>query len=381
MERRIYVKTTISKLTPRLMEIFRHLHANPEISWKEVETTKYLRSLFQNKQCKIIEFDDITGLVIEIGSGKPIVAIRADMDALWQEVDGKFQANHSCGHDAHMTIAIGTIFTLLERKLPKTGTVRVIFQPAEETGDGAITLTERGVIDDVDFLYGMHLRPGQELSFGKYAPAIQHGAAAFMRGEIHGEDAHGARPHLNANAIEVGAAFVQHLNQIKVNPSVPHSVKMTQFQAGGKSINIIPGKATFSLDIRAQTNEVMEEIITNIEKIRQLLSEYHQVEITLEKPAQVAAAVLNNEAIDYMKRAIIQTVGNENVAPVIETTGGDDFHFYTLKRPHVKATMLAIGCDLKPGLHHPEMTFNHEVIPTSVEILTNVVLETLKDES
>lgn len=363
------------------MEIFHHLHANPEISWKEVETTKYLRSLFQNKQCKIIEFDDITGLVIEIGSGKPIVAIRADMDALWQEVDGKFQANHSCGHDAHMTIAIGTIFTLLERKLPKTGTVRVIFQPAEETGDGAITLTERGVIDDVDFLYGMHLRPGQELSFGKYAPAIQHGAAAFMRGEIHGEDAHGARPHLNANAIEVGAAFVQHLNQIKVNPAVPHSVKMTQFQAGGKSINIIPGKATFSLDIRAQTNEVMEEIITNIEKIRQLLSEYHQVEITLEKPAQVAAAVLNNEAIDYMKRAIIQTVGNENVAPVIETTGGDDFHFYTLKRPHVKATMLAIGCDLKPGLHHPEMTFNHEVIPTSVEILTNVVLETLKDES
>lgn len=375
------MKTTISNLTPKLMEIFHHLHANPEISGKEVETTKFIRSLFQVKQCNMIEFDDLTGLVVEIGEGKPIVAVRADIDALWQEVDGKFQANHSCGHDAHMTIAIGTIFTLLEHHLPRTGTVRIIFQPAEETGKGALAYTEKGIIDDVDFLYGMHLRPIEELSFGKYAPAIQHGAAAFIKGEIIGDDAHGARPHLNTNAIEVGAEFVQHLNQMKVNPAVPHSVKMTQFQAGGKSINIIPGNATFSLDVRAQTNEVMEQLTSKIKQISQLLATYHDIEINIEEVAQVAAAVLNDEAIDYMKRAIIDTVGERNLAPIIETTGGDDFHFYTLKRPHVKATMLAIGCDLTPGLHHPKMTFNHEVIPTSVEILTNVVLTTLNSEA
>lgn len=363
------------------MEIFHHLHANPEISGKEVETTKFIRSLFQDKQCNMIEFDDLTGLVVEIGEGKPIVAVRADIDALWQEVDGKFQANHSCGHDAHMTIAIGTIFTLLEHHLPRTGTVRIIFQPAEETGKGALAYTEKGIIDDVDFLYGMHLRPIEELSFGKYAPAIQHGAAAFIKGEIIGDDAHGARPHLNTNAIEVGAEFVQHLNQMKVNPAVPHSVKMTQFQAGGKSINIIPGNATFSLDVRAQTNEVMEQLSSKIKQISQLLATYHDIEINIEEVAEVAAAVLNDEAIDYMKRAIIDTVGERNLAPIIETTGGDDFHFYTLKRPHVKATMLAIGCDLTPGLHHPKMTFNHEVIPTSVEILTNVVLTTLNSEA
>lgn len=363
------------------MEIFHHLHANPEISGKEVETTKFIRSLFQDKQCNMIEFDDLTGLVVEIGEGKPVVAVRADIDALWQEVDGKFQANHSCGHDAHMTIAIGTIFTLLEHHLPRTGTVRIIFQPAEEIGKGALAYTEKGIIDDVDFLYGMHLRPIEELSFGKYAPAIQHGAAAFIKGEIIGDDAHGARPHLNTNAIEVGAEFVQHLNQMKVNPAVPHSVKMTQFQAGGKSINIIPGNATFSLDVRAQTNEVMEQLSSKIKQISQLLATYHDIEINIEEVAEVAAAVLNDEAIDYMKRAIIDTVGERNLAPIIETTGGDDFHFYTLKRPHVKATMLAIGCDLTPGLHHPKMTFNHEVIPTSVEILTKVVLTTLNSEA
>lgn len=360
------------------MEIFHHLHDHPEISWKEEVTTNYLRSLFQDKGCNIIEFEDMTGLVVEIGSGKPVVAIRADIDALWQEVNGKFQANHSCGHDAHMTIAIGTLFTLLEKKETLNGTVRVIFQPAEETGEGALALTEKGIIDDVDFLYGMHLRPKEELPFGKFAPAIQHGAAAFMRGEIKGEDAHGARPHLTANAIEIGAAFIQHLNQIKVNPAISHSVKMTQFQAGGKSINIIPGRATFALDIRAQTNEVMEELLSKIEEIRQLLVNYYKVEIEIEKLAQVAAAILNEQAIHLMKKAIVQTVGEEHLAPVIVTTGGDDFHFYTLKRPQVKATMLAIGCDLTPGLHHPQMTFNYEAIPTTVEVLANVVLETMR---
>lgn len=372
------MQTTISKWTPKLMEIFHHLHDHPEISWKEEVTTNYLRSLFQDKGCNIIEFEDMTGLVVEIGSGKPVVAIRADIDALWQEVNGKFQANHSCGHDAHMTIAIGTLFTLLEKKETLNGTVRVIFQPAEETGEGALALTEKGIIDDVDFLYGMHLRPKEELPFGKFAPAIQHGAAAFMRGEIKGEDAHGARPHLTANAIEIGAAFIQHLNQIKVNPAISHSVKMTQFQAGGKSINIIPGRATFALDIRAQTNEVMEELLSKIEEIRQLLVNYYKVEIEIEKLAQVAAAILNEQAIHLMKKAIVQTVGEEHLAPVIVTTGGDDFHFYTLKRPQVKATMLAIGCDLTPGLHHPQMTFNYEAIPTTVEVLANVVLETMR---
>lgn len=365
-------------MNPSLEEVFHHLHTHPEISWQEIETTKYIKKIFENKNCKITTFDNLTGLIIEIGDGKPVIALRADMDALWQEVNGKFQANHSCGHDAHMTIAIGTIFKLLQKDLPTSGTFRFIFQPAEEKGTGALALVQQGVMDDVDYLYGMHLRPIQELRYGYFSPAIQHGAARFLQGKITGEDAHGARPHLNANAIQVGTELFQHLNNIHLDPSIPYSVKMTQFQAGGKSPNIIPGSATFSLDLRAQTNEVMEQLTEQVEKIASMLADYHDVSIHLKMGANIAAAILNEEATSIMEEAILDTVGEKFLKPTIQTTGGDDFHFYTIKRPQIKATMLAIGCDLTPGLHHPEMTFKRDIIPTSIEILAQALIKTVQ---
>ncbi|MEN2769011.1 M20 peptidase aminoacylase family protein [Ornithinibacillus xuwenensis] len=371
--------TTIRSLQPLLKEVFNHLHANPEVGWKEYETTKYIVRLLKNSNCTIRTFNDITGVVVEIGSGKPVVALRADIDALWQEVDGEFKANHSCGHDTHMTIVLGVLFTFLQEGLPNKGTLRFIFQPAEEKGEGALTLVEKGIVDDADFLYGLHLRPIQELKYGQYSPAIRHGASRTIKGVIVGEDAHGARPHLNANAIQVGSEFFQHLNNLYIDPMIPHSVKMTSFHAGGESANIIPGNANFSVDMRAQTNEAMEELMEKIERIARMLSTYHDVKIELEIGTNVAAAVLNEEASQLMKKAIEDTVGAEHLAPIVTTTGGDDFHFYTIKRPSIKATMLAIGCDLEPGLHHPKMSFNHDAIETSVEILVKAVKKTIAE--
>ncbi|WP_102029013.1 M20 peptidase aminoacylase family protein [Salirhabdus sp. Marseille-P4669] len=361
-----------------LEEVFQYLHDHAEISWKEHHTTDYIRSLFKKENCRIKAFDDITGLIIEIGSGKPVVALRADMDALWQEVDGVFQANHSCGHDAHMTIAIGVLWHFLEHKPPFEGTIRFLFQPAEEKGTGALALVEKGIMDDVDYLFGMHLRPIQELEHGYFAPAIRHGAVRFVEGQITGEDAHGARPHLNANAILIGTELFQHINNIHLDPKIPYSVKMTAFHAGGKNANIIPGNAAFSLDLRAQTNDIMEQLMKHVEKIASMLADYHDVEIDLKVSSDVAAAVLHDSATNIMKEAIIECVGADMLTDVITSTGGDDFHFYSIKRPHVNATMLAIGCDLQPGLHHPNMTFNHAAIPPSVRILTKAIEKALK---
>ena len=147
-----------------LKEIFAHLHEHPETSWNEVQTTKYIIDLLEKEGCRVTSFSDCTGLFADIGTGKPVVAIRADMDALWQEVDGVFRANHSCGHDAHMTMVIGAIRLLLASKF--NGTVRFIFQPAEEKGNGALKMVEKGAIYDVDYLFGIHLRPIQELNTG-----------------------------------------------------------------------------------------------------------------------------------------------------------------------------------------------------------------------
>lgn len=364
------------KLHNQLNNIFTHLHTNPEISWQEEQTTSYIKDLLSSYPCEITTFDDMTGLIVEIGNGKPVVALRADIDALWQEVGGQFQANHSCGHDAHMTIAIGTFLSIINNETPPQGTFRFIFQPAEEKGTGALSLVNKGIADDIDYLYGMHLRPIEELRTGQFSPVIAHGAAKFFKGTIKGDDAHGARPHLNANAIQVGTDFFQQLNNIHMNPMIPHSVKMTRFSAGGKSSNIIPGNAEFSIDLRAQTNEVMDKLTEQVKRIATMLSQYYDVVILIEEGANIAAAVINEEAISFMKDAITDTVGKNHLVTKINTTGGDDFHFYTLKRPHIKASMLGIGCDLSPGLHHPKMTFNFDAIPKAVEILTNVLLKT-----
>ncbi|WP_456275285.1 M20 peptidase aminoacylase family protein [Bacillus sp. AK128] len=362
----------------KILQHFQYLHEHPELSFEEVNTTKYIERILLEHGCKVRTFEDCTGVIGELGEGKPVIAVRADMDALWQEVDGEFKANHSCGHDAHMAMVLGIIEELKNLQEVPTGTIRFIFQPAEEKGTGALKLVEMGVVDDVDYLFGVHLRPIQELAHGKVTPAIIHGAARFIEGKIIAQDLHGARPHLGANAIEVGAALVQLTNGIHLDPKVPYSVKMTAFHAGGKSLNIIPGQATFGLDLRAQSNETMDQLVNTLQERIKALEYYYQVQIPIQFTAHIAAAVVNEDAQNVMTLAATQVLGEDHVEPPLVTTGGDDFHFYTIKKPHLKATMLGLGCDLKPGLHHPNMSFNYEALTIGSSILTKALLLSLE---
>lgn len=370
----------LEAIKPTLRKIFAHLHQHPEISWQEVKTTAYIADILKAEGIKYQLLPETTGLIAEMGVGEKAVGVRTDIDALWQEVNGKLQANHSCGHDAHMTIAIGTLLVLHRLKAYTKGRIKFLFQPAEEKGTGALKMVADGGVDDLSYLYGLHVRPIQELADGQCSPAIMHGAGRFMTGEIIGEDAHGARPHLGHSAIEIGAALVQELNRIKLDPMVPYSVKMTKFHAGGDSSNIIPGKAQFSLDLRAQTNEVMQQLANKVELIFTHLSSLHEVEIHSNITADIAAAQVDRDAVQLMAEAIVDTIGKEKIVKPIVTSGGEDFHFYTLKRPQLKATMLGLGCGLSPGLHHPDMTFNREAIFTAIEILVKTVINTLEKE-
>jgi amidohydrolase len=372
------VKTALQDVKPVIEEVFNHLHTHPEISWKEVETTKYIKQLLENEDFQLETFDDSTGLVVTVGSGDFCVGLRTDIDALWQEVDGVYQANHSCGHDGHMTMAIGALLVLKKIGIPKTGRLKVIFQPAEEKGTGALSFVDKGIVDDIDYLYGVHLRPIQEIGYGYAAPAILHGSAKMITGSINGTDTHGARPHLGQNAIEVMALLVQAIHSIKVDPMISHSAKLTMFQAGGESINIIPGNAVFSIDVRAQTNQVMDQLMDRVEKAIRSVADLVEVEINYEVVAEIAGAEVDDTAVEMMAQAIIKTVGEPFLVPPIVTPGGEDFHYYTLKRPSVKATMLGLGCDLSPGLHHPEMTFNRNSLLTGIEILVRTVIHSFE---
>ncbi|MEI3614795.1 M20/M25/M40 family metallo-hydrolase [Pseudogracilibacillus sp. SO30301A] len=143
-----------------------------------------------------------------------------------------------------MRIVTGTMVTLKKKENCLNGTVRVIFQPAEELGNGAVKVVKTGIVDDLDYLFGVHVRPKNEIQYPACAAGIQHGACVFVKGKILGEDHHGARPHEGINAIEVGSLILQQLQQIHISPYIPASIKMTNFHAGTDSLNVIPGEAS-----------------------------------------------------------------------------------------------------------------------------------------
>lgn len=373
------MKQIIEQLKDRIESVYTHLHTHPEISWEEIETTKFLQRFIENEGFTVETFDDQTGLIVTIGEGEHCVGVRADIDALWQEVDGVFQANHSCGHDAHTTIALGTLLVLKEVGYPKNGKLKIIFQPAEEKGNGALSLIQKGIVDDIDYLFGLHLRPIQEIRHGYAAPAILHGAASSVTGTIEGVEAHGARPHLGKNAIEIGAALVHSIRAIHVDPMVPHSAKMTRFEAGGESTNIVPGRGLFSIDLRAQTNEVMDQLKEQVERAINGVAQQFDATIHYAFESGIVAATKSDRATAIMAHAIEQSIGKEHVAAPIVTPGGEDFHYYMIHRPSIEATMLGLGCDLSPGLHHPKMTFNHDSLWFGIEILARAVIEAFEE--
>lgn len=369
---------TEQQLTERMQEVFAHLHANPEISWKETNTTAYLATLLKKEGLEPNTFEDMTGLYVDIGQGEPKVGFRTDIDALWQEVDGEFKANHSCGHDGHMTMAIGVALLLNEQKKSLPGAIRLIFQPAEEKAGGAKAIVQKGVVDLLEYLFGVHVRPLVELQDGAHTPALYHGAAKLLTGKIKGVEAHGARPEQGINAIEVATALVDAAKRIWISPTESGSIKMTQLQAGGISKNIIPGSATFSMDIRAQTNATMDALTEGFEKVVKAVSTLYGATITTSVDAQIVAAQVHNDAKAIMKQAITETVGNESCAPEVVSPGGEDFHFYSYSRPLLKTTMLGLGCGVVPGLHHPQMTFNRNQLPVGARIITKALLIALQ---
>ncbi len=372
------LKQTVTAREASIAETFRHLHANPEISWKEVQTTRYLADRMRSLGLRVTTFEDCTGLVAEWGEGKPVVGLRTDIDALWQEVDGEWRANHSCGHDAHMTLIVEAVESLIASGYRPEGTVKILFQPAEEKGTGAVKLVEKGVVDDIDYLYGVHLRPIQEMKGGLAGPAIYNGAAMFLYGEITGVAAHGARPHLGINAIEAASAIVTGIGQVHTDPTVPATVKMTMLQAGGESYNIIPDKARFALDLRAQTNQAMDDLLARVRQVIDGVAVSFQAQIDVQMGSRMVAAEVSDEAKALLEQSIIDVLGEENLRPAPVSPGAEDFHFYTVERPQIKATMLALGCDLAPGLHHPHMQFDEKALVKGVEILANVVVRTFE---
>ncbi|WP_209124108.1 amidohydrolase [Alkalihalobacillus sp. BA299] len=365
----------IDQQKKEILQTYQELHQLAEPSWKEEKTSAYIKNKLLNAGLNVRTFDEHFGLVAEIkGMKEEVISIRADMDALVQEVDGVVRSNHSCGHDAHSTMALFTAITLREHYPLPTNTIRIIFQPAEEKAEGALQMLKDGVLQNVKFLGGIHLRPVMEIPFSKAAPVILHGSTACIKGVIKGFPAHAARPEAGNNPIEAAALLIQAIKKLRIKSDFSYSIKMTELHAG-ESSNSIPETARFTLDLRAASNDLMSTLIEEAQHIIQTVSKLTETEIESGVEEYSPAAVKNDEGIRLAEKAIVSVLGEENLVPSCVSPGAEDFHFYTLKNPALSATMIGLGCDLKPGLHHPNMTFNSDALLYGIKILTQLLIE------
>lgn len=355
---------------PYILDTYHWLHHMPEASWQEVKTTSFIKEQLNKFGYQTREIPGCTGVIGVRGKGPFTVALRADMDAMCHSSEVGERMIHSCGHDAHMAMVLAASGALAQMPLLDGTALKIIFQPAEEKGEGALRFIQEGFIDDVEVLFGVHLRPGEELSGGKLTPAIKHGASKTMYGEIKGVCAHGARPHLGINAIEVAMTFLQMVQNIHFDPRIPASVKMTRLTAGSEAENMIPGYGVFTLDLRAQNNEQMQKMVEQVERIAKCTSAAYGAEIKLTSGGESPAAEIDEEAQEMISRAIIDTVGQGSLVSPIITPGAEDFHYYTQQRPRIKAAMMGLGCDLLPGLHHPGMCFDTSYLLDGAEVLS-----------
>lgn len=363
-----------------VLEHFTALHAMPEVGFSEVKTAAYLADALKAAGYKVTTGIGGTGVVGVLDGGQPgkTVMVRADMDALIHPIDGKDTAVHSCGHDSHCAMVLTMaeeIATAVKSGTKFPGRLKIMFQPAEEKLTGALSMIEAGVLDDVDIALGVHLRPIQEAKMGQATPALYHGASYIVEAAVVGTTAHGARPHLGVNAIDAAAAVVNAVNAIHMNPVVPWTAKTTKLQAGGATLNAIPDRVDMAFDIRAQDNGVMEDLIKKVKSAIEAGAATVGAKATVTVKGGVPAAEYDLKLVDLTRKAIAKVLGEKAVLDPIVTPGGEDFHFFAVKKPGLRAGYFGLGCDLTPGLHNPEMKFNPAALPDGVAILQQLLKE------
>jgi amidohydrolase len=364
----------MNQMEARIYATYDALHAMPEVALTEHRTSAWLAERVKAAGYTVKTGVGGTGVVATL-KGKepgPTVALRADMDALVHTVNGKEACVHSCGHDAHCSMVL-TAAEELARTGIRRGTLKILFQPAEEKLQGALQLIEAGALDDVEVVIGMHLRPIHEARLGQATPALYHGSSYFMEATIQGQTAHGARPHLGTNVIDAAAAAVNAVNAIHLNPMVPWTCKVTKLHAGGATTNAIPDKAEMVLDLRAQQNAAMELLLDKAEKA--VKAGAATVGATAETTVKggVPGAEYHPEIVELAREAIRAVLGEPGLLDPIVTPGGEDFHFFVKRKPKLKAGYVGLGCNLTPGLHDPTMTFDRSAMIYGTNILLHMV--------
>jgi amidohydrolase len=370
------LRTTIKQLArqyaPDLIRIRHHLHAHPELSYKEFETAKFVREKLGETgiPCQVMAETGVVGIIRGNNPERRTVALRADMDALpiREENDVPYRSvhegvMHACGHDVHTTILLGAARILHELKDQWEGTVKLIFQPGEEKNPGGASLMiKEGVLTDPapQAIFGLHVHPGLETGKLSFRGGMVMASADELYVTIRGKGGHAAAPHLTVDTILVASQLIVSLQQIisrNRNPLSPSVLSITSVQ-GGYTTNVIPSEVKLMGTFRAMDESWRFKAHELIRK--QATELVHSMGAEIDLHIDVGyPMVYNNESLDAVARTEAAAyMGQENILETEVRMGSEDFGYYTRQIPgcFYRLGVMNMEKGITSGVHTP--TFN-----------------------
>jgi amidohydrolase len=372
------IKQLARQYAPDLISIRHHLHAHPELSYQEFETSKYVQGKLSEAGIpfRVMATTGVVGLIEGKHPSKRVVALRADMDALpiREENDVPYRSKnegvmHACGHDVHTTILLGAARILNELKDEWEGTIKLIFQPGEEKNPGGASLLIReGVLKDPEpqAIFGLHVHPGLETGKLSFRGGMVMASADEIYITIRGKGGHAAAPHLTADTVLIASQLVVSLQQIisrNRNPFAPSVLSITSIQ-GGHTTNVIPTEVKLMGTFRAMDEEWRFRAHELIRKQAITLVEGMGAEIDLHIDVGYPM-VYNNEALDTLARREAATyMGGANVLETEVRMGAEDFGYYTRAIPgcFYRLGVMNIEKGITAGVHTPVFNVDESAI-------------------
>ncbi|MBD1212971.1 MAG: amidohydrolase [Dolichospermum circinale Clear-D4] len=385
------VRLEIRALQPQLVEWRRQIHQKPELGFQEKITAEFISQKLQNwgieHQVGIAQ----TGIVAIIKGEKSthgkVLAIRADMDALpiqeLNEVPYCSQRDgimHACGHDGHTAIALGTAYYLHQHRQDLNGTVKIIFQPAEEGPGGAKPMIAAGVLNnpDVDAIIGLHLWNNLPLGTVGVRPGALMAAVELFRCTIFGKGGHGAIPHQTVDSLVVAAQIVSALQTIvsrNINPLDSAVVTVGELHAG-TAVNVIADTAKMGGTVRYFNPDLAGFFKERIEKIIAGICQSHAANYDLDY-IHLYPPVINDAQVAALVRSVAEEVIEIPIGVFSEcqTMGGEDMSFFLQEVPGCYFFLGSANAEKKLDYphHHPRFDFDETALPMGVEMFVRCV--------
>jgi len=374
----------------RLVEIRHYLHQHPELGYEEYNTSDYLKNLLKQAGYNIVQTEKMgTGFYCELGKGnKPALGIRCDIDALpiqdQKTVDYRSKIDgvmHACGHDVHMTIVTGLALLLKENPTKIPGTVRFIYQPAEEKiPSGSLQMIKSGGINGLDHLIGFHILPKLDSSKIGIKSGPMSAAVSLLDFKLSGPGGHTSRPQETIDLVSVAANLIYETeNSINKIGTTDRPIVMAFGQiSGGYTFNVIPSKINLRGSVRYLAEDSKKIIQKYIRRTVKAIKNETGAQIEFKIPYSIPAVTNDEELTKIIEKGAVHAIGNDNVVKMEKSSmGSDDFGFYIDKLP---CSLFRIGSSNGKvmDLHVSDFDVDENCIRTAIKVLHGTIIEYFK---